>query len=303
MRVLVRVEHKFHPLLNSCNRVVVGELMLLKECFQVDSHNDVYKMNLIIVCYMLIFFYLVNNLLEEVLIRVNYLLPRFIRPWFLPVDLLEQYLSLLKCQLLLTSDPLLFKSLLLLYLSLLFLRCDRMARLAPFVPNLSLEFNGPGVACCTSYQNLGSALELLESAFTVLLRACLLDGVENFDTVVADSIFLGQLPEVMSASRAWRLLGLLLSNLDIPLASNLRECFVGISGGHQIFKEFNFWVFRCHFFSKVSGVDVNECTRSVEEVFNNVGLEYEFLLDPARGLCEMGVHFGESFVKKVKIRL
>jgi len=53
----------------------------------------------------------------------------------------------------------------------------------------------------------------------------------------------------------------------------------------------------------VSGVDVDVCARSVEEVFNNFGLEYEFLLDPARGLCEMGVHFGESFVKEVKIRL
>ena len=297
------MEHKLHPLLNSRNRVVVGKLMLLKECLHVDSHNDVNKMNLIIVCYMLIFFYLVNNLLEKVLIRVNYLLPRFIRPWFMPVDLLEHYLSLLKCQLLFPSDSLLFKSLLLLYLSFLFLRCDRMARLAPFVPDLCLEFNSPAVACCTSYQNLGSALELLNNAFTVLLHACLLDGVENFDAVVADSMFLGQLPEVMSATRAWCLHGLLPSNLDIPFASNLRVCFVRISGGHQIFKEFNFWVFRCHGFSKVSGVDVDVCARSVEEVFNNVGLEYEFLLDPARGLCEMGVHFGESFVKEVKIRL
>ena len=72
---------------------------------------------------------------------------------------------------------------------------------------------------------------------------------------------------------------------------------------HQLFKEFNFWVFRCHGFSKVSGVDVDVCARSVEEVFNNFGLEYEFLLDPARDLCKMCVHFGESFLKEVKIRL
>ncbi len=45
------------------------------------------------------------------------------------------------------------------------------------------------------------------------------------------------------------------------------------------------------------------CARSVEEVFNNFGLEYEFLLDPARDLCKMCVHFGESFLKEVKIRL
>jgi hypothetical protein len=172
VHVLVRVEHKLHPLLNSRNRVVVGELILLKECLQVDSHNDVNKINLIIVCYMLIFFYLVHNLLEKVLIRVNNLLPRFIRPWFMPVDLLKHYLSLLKCLLLLPSDSLLFKGLLLLYLSLLFLRCDRMAGLAPFVPNLCLEFNSPAVACCTSYHNLGSALELFNNALTVFLHAC-----------------------------------------------------------------------------------------------------------------------------------
>jgi hypothetical protein len=88
------------------------------------------------------------------------------------------------------------------------------------------------------------------------LRACLHDGVKNFDAVVADSMFLGQLSEVIFATRACCLHGLPPKNLDIPLASSLRVCFVRISDGHQILKEFNFWVFRCNGFSKVSGVDV-----------------------------------------------
>jgi len=183
------MEHKFHTLLNSSDYLVVRKLILLKKCLQVKSHNHINKINLIIVFYLLIFLYFINNLFEELLIRVNYLMPRFVRPWFIQINLLESYLSLLKCKLLFSSYSLLFNRLLLLYLSLLFFCGYYLACLAPFVADFCFKIGCPAVICSTSYNNLSSFRDLLDSALTFIFCACLLDGIENFDAVVTDSMF------------------------------------------------------------------------------------------------------------------
>ena len=217
----------------------------------------------------------------------------FLRPWFVAENLLEENLGLFKCQLLLTGNPLLLKSFLLLYLRLLLLSCNRMADLAPLVPDFSFEFNGPVMVSCTGYQNLCGSFEFLDGALTPMLGACLLDRVKNFHAVVAYSIFLGQLPKMMAASRARRLHGLLSCHFCVPLASGLRELFVRISSSHQIFDgfDFGFIVSSGHGFNKMSGSSMCMWAWRIKEVFNYVCLEYEFLWCPAWSLCKMSVHF------------
>lgn len=206
MSVLVRVQDELHALLYARLSLLVCKLPLLEECIKVNSHYYVYQIDLVFVVNWLVLFNVSDNLLKLLNIRVNYLLPwlylRLLRPGFMPENLLEQELSLLKRLLLLAGDPLLLLSLLQLHFCFLFLDFNRMAGLAPLLANFGSEFDSPAVVASASNHNLRLALHLLDKALSFLLGAGLLDAVDNLDTVMADSVFLGKLPEMMSASGA-----------------------------------------------------------------------------------------------------
>lgn len=209
MGVLVRVQDELHALLYTRLSLLVGKLPLLEECLEVNPHYYVDQIDLIFVVNWLFLFNLSDNLVKLFNIRVNYLLPwfymRLLRPGFMPKHLLKQELSLLKSILLLAGNPLLLLGLLQLHFCLLFFDFNRMAGLAPLVANFSPEFNSPAVVATASNNNVRCALQPLYKALAFLLSAGLLDAVDNLDTVVADSVFLGKLPEMMAATGAWSL--------------------------------------------------------------------------------------------------
>jgi hypothetical protein len=294
--VLVRVQDELHALLYARLSLLVGKLPLLEECLKVDPHYYVYQIDLVFVVNWLVLFNVSDDLLKLLNIRVNYLLPwlylRLLRPGFMPENLLEQELSLLKRLLLLAGDPLLLLGLLQLHFCLLFFYFNRMAGLAPLLADFGPEFDSPAVVASASNHNVRLALHLLDKALAFLFGAGLLDAVDNLDTVMADSVFLGQLPEMMSASGAWSLHCLLAGELDIPLASDVWLGFIRISGGHQIFNSIEFWLSLngCISLSKTRRSWMSLLTWCVKKVLDDACLENEFLLCPCGGLRKLSVH-------------
>lgn len=297
MGVLVRVQDELQSLFDASLSLLVGKLPLLEECLEVDSHYYVYKVNLVLVVNWLVLFDVSDNLVKFINIRVDYLLPwfylRLLRPRLMPENLLEQELSLFERLLLLTGNSLLLLSFLQLHLSLLFFDFDCMAGLAPLLANLGPELNGPAVVASTGYHNVRLALRLLDGAFAFLLHAGLLNAVNNLDTVVADSMLLSQLPEVVSTSGARSLHCLLASQLNVTLASDGGLGFIRICCSHQIFDGIEFWlaVSWCFSFSKTMCICESMLAWCIKKVLEDVCLENEFLWCPCWSLRELEVHF------------
>ena len=226
MRVTVRVQHELHPLLHAGLGLCVCELPLLEEGLEVDSHYDVHQVKLHVVLDGLVCLDVSDDLLEILDIRVNYLLPwlymRRLRPWLVPEHLLEQDLGLRERLLLLTGESLLLLRFHELHLRLLLLGLHSLASLAPLVADLRLELDSPAVVAGASYRDLSVTLNDLNRARPFLDCAGLLDAFDDLDAVVANSVFLGKLPEMMAAARARGLGGLLARLLDVPLASEVR---------------------------------------------------------------------------------
>ena len=157
MRVLVRVEHELDSLFDAGMHLSVSLLLCkdsLQDCIKVNPEDGIYKVKLHILRYKVIILYVLDYLLYEVHIRIDYRLPgfcpRFLKRWVViswlsMKHLLEEYFRLVECELLLLGNQLCLCRILLLYLGLLFLSVDGLAGLAPLLSSLCLEGDCPAV--------------------------------------------------------------------------------------------------------------------------------------------------------------
>jgi hypothetical protein len=226
--VLVWVQHKLNSALHLCVVPIRHLEVAHEELFQIDSEDDFHQIELPsfvnLRVFLNVFYYFFKE--PHVWIFRLMLLPRILKPWMeywfrmLLEPLLKEDFRLAESNLLLHRNTFLFLRLLLLDQRLFLPGVDYLTWLAPLLSNFCFKCHSPTVVASACYFNLCSLMLSLNLEASFLYSALLLDRVEYFYAVVANCMFVIQLPEFQAASRTVYFKSLLLVHFEFALSNN-----------------------------------------------------------------------------------